>query len=154
MIRIILSMLSAVVAVVFGMQNWENVPVNLLVGPPTRIRLVFLLLMAGGVGYLWAFVRGVRREVSLRRWNRDLRKRLHIYESAHAEVMTENVDADSDAIEDDLVPRPRLINGRRPRKTRLPARAGKTVDRSATMAISDGDEDDELLAPTGRALRR
>jgi len=86
MLRILTSMLAAVVAVIFGYQNWENVPVNLIFGPPTRIRLVFLFLIAGGFGYLMAFIRGARRELRVRAQNRSLRRRLRGYEAASAEM--------------------------------------------------------------------
>ncbi len=74
--RILTVMVVTAGLVVFGAQNWDNVPVHLIFGPPTHIRLVFLILIAVGVGYVAGVVRSIRREVRLRGEVKQLRKRL------------------------------------------------------------------------------
>ncbi len=76
MTRILTVMVVTAGLVVFGAQNWDNVPVHLIFGPPTHIRLVFLILIAIGVGYVAGVVRSIRREVRLRGEVKQLRKRL------------------------------------------------------------------------------
>jgi uncharacterized integral membrane protein len=80
--RILAVMAATAAMVVFGAQNWDNVPVQLIFGPPTRVRLVFLLLIAAGAGYVLAALRSFGRELRLRGELRQLRRQLHAVASA------------------------------------------------------------------------
>ena len=82
MTRILTVMVATAGLVVFGAQNWDNVPVHLIFGPPTHVRLVFLILIATGVGYVGALLRSMRREVRLRGEIRQLRKQLKAVDEA------------------------------------------------------------------------
>jgi len=82
MTRILTVVVVTVALVVFGAQNWDNVPVHLIFGPPTRVRLVFLILIAAGIGYVTALLRGFRREARLRGEVRQLRKQLKAFDEA------------------------------------------------------------------------
>ena len=72
MVRFIKALLVMGALSVFGAQNWDNVPVNLLLGG-TRVHLFLLLLIAGGAGYVFALVRGIQHDSRLRQENRNLR---------------------------------------------------------------------------------
>ncbi len=50
MTRILAAICLSAGMVVFGAQNWDHVPISLLFGAPTRIRLVFLLAIGW---YVW-----------------------------------------------------------------------------------------------------
>jgi len=76
MTRILTVMVATAGLVVFGAQNWDNVPVHLIFGPPTRVRLVFLILISAGIGYVTALLRRMRHEVKMRAEIRQLRKKL------------------------------------------------------------------------------
>jgi uncharacterized integral membrane protein len=82
MTRILTVMVATAGLVVFGAQNWENVPVHLIFGPPTRIRVIFLILISAGVGYVVALLRRMRHEVKLRAEIRTLRKQLKALDEA------------------------------------------------------------------------
>jgi uncharacterized integral membrane protein len=70
------ALLIAGLLTIFGAQNWDNVPLLLFFGPPTHIRLIFLLTIAAGVGYMTALIKSARHEVKLMRENRQLREQL------------------------------------------------------------------------------
>ncbi len=58
--------------VLFGLQNSDHVPVSLIVGAPAKIRLIFMLLIAATVGFLASYIRGLVREMRLRKVIRTL----------------------------------------------------------------------------------
>ena len=53
--------------VLFGMQNSDHVPVSLIFGSPTKVRLVFLLAIAAVFGFLVSYIRGLAREIQLKK---------------------------------------------------------------------------------------
>ena len=55
------------VLVIFGMQNSDHVPVSLVIGPPIQIRLIFLLLIAAGCGFLVAYFPSTIRALKLKK---------------------------------------------------------------------------------------
>jgi uncharacterized integral membrane protein len=63
----------AAAATVFGVQNWNDVPIYLFFGPPTRLRLVFVIAIAAGAGYTFATLRTGKHELRLRKENRRLK---------------------------------------------------------------------------------
>jgi len=54
-------------AVLFGIQNFDHVPVYIFWGKALNIRLVFVIAIAGTAGYLIRHFVGLRREERLRR---------------------------------------------------------------------------------------
>jgi uncharacterized integral membrane protein len=71
----------AAAATVFGVQNWDNVPLYLFFGPPTHLRLVFVVAIAAGAGYLYATLRTGKNELRLKKENRKLRTALEVMRS-------------------------------------------------------------------------
>ena len=59
-------MLTAV-AVLFGMQNFDHVPVYIFWGKAINIRLIFVIAIAGVGGYLIRNFIGIAREEALKR---------------------------------------------------------------------------------------
>jgi len=53
--------------VVFGLQNSEHVPISFVVGSPTKVRLVFLLLTSAAIGFLLSHIRSLGREIRLKK---------------------------------------------------------------------------------------
>ncbi len=80
--RILFVMVITAGTVVFGAQNWDNVPVNLIFGAPTHVRLVFLLVIAAAIGYVTAVVRNFGRELRLRAEVRQLRRQVRSLETS------------------------------------------------------------------------
>ena len=54
-------------AIFFGMQNFDHVPVYLFWGKAINIRLIFVIALAGVGGYLIRHFIGIAREDALRR---------------------------------------------------------------------------------------
>lgn len=67
MYKILLTIAVTGLLLLFGMQNSDHVPVSLIVGAPTKIRLVFLLVIAAACGFLVCYVRGLGREIRLKK---------------------------------------------------------------------------------------
>ena len=53
--------------VVFGLQNSEHVPISFVIGSPTKVRLVFLLLTSAAIGFLLSHIRNLGREIRLKK---------------------------------------------------------------------------------------
>ncbi len=60
--------------VLFGMQNSDHVPVSLIFGSPTKVRLVFLLAVAAVFGFLVSYIRSLGREIGMKKEIRKLGK--------------------------------------------------------------------------------
>ncbi len=71
----------AAAATVFGVQNWDNVPLYLFFGPPTHLRLVFVIAIAAGGGYLFATLRTGKNELRLKKDNHKLKLALEAMRS-------------------------------------------------------------------------
>lgn len=67
MTRIILFLVFTSLGVVFVVQNSERVSIQLIIGNPISIRLVFLLLIFFALGYFRAKWENLHRERKLRR---------------------------------------------------------------------------------------
>ena len=65
--QILMTVAATVVLVLFGVQNSDHVTVSLIVGRPTEIRLIFLLLIAASSGFLLCYVRGLNREIQFKK---------------------------------------------------------------------------------------
>jgi len=68
---------------IFAMENSDHVPVSFVVGTPTKIRLVFLLIMAAAGGFVCAYVRGLTHEIALKK---QIRKLIDLNRTALARV--------------------------------------------------------------------
>lgn len=55
------------IALLFGMQNFDHVPVYFFMGKAINIRLIFVIAIAGVVGYLIRYFIGISREDALKR---------------------------------------------------------------------------------------
>ena len=67
MFKIFMTAGATLLLVLFGLQNSDHVPVSLIVGTPSKIRLIFLLFIAATVGFLASYIRGLVREMKLRK---------------------------------------------------------------------------------------
>ena len=65
--QILLTVVATLVFVIFAIQNSDHVPVNFIVGEPTQIRLIFLILIAATAGFLFSYIRGLAREIQLKK---------------------------------------------------------------------------------------
>lgn len=72
MYKILITMVMTGLVVLFGMQNFDHVPVSFIVGSPIKVRLVFLLAMAAACGFLFSYIQGLSREIRLKREIRKL----------------------------------------------------------------------------------
>lgn len=77
--------------VLFGMQNSEHVPLSLIVGSPTKVRLVFLLAVAATAGFMVSYIRSLNREIQLKR---EIRRLSAMYQAALAKNMKDDDDDD------------------------------------------------------------
>ena len=67
MYKMILTAATIGILVIFGMQNSDHVPVSLIIGPPIKIRLIFLLLIAASCGFLVAYFTSMVRGMKLKK---------------------------------------------------------------------------------------
>lgn len=67
MVRLIGAIVLCMLGAVFVIQNADHVSLQLFVGDPLRIRLIFLLMSCFAVGYLTCFFTRLKHEVKLRR---------------------------------------------------------------------------------------
>lgn len=67
MFKVVLVMVATALLVLFGIQNSDHVAVSFVIGGPKQIRLIFLLLIAGTVGFLLSYVFGLSREIQLKK---------------------------------------------------------------------------------------
>ncbi|MBF0442674.1 MAG: LapA family protein [Oligoflexales bacterium] len=86
MLKLFVTILLCVAAVVFIIQNSAPVEVIFLFGSPVKIPLVFLLLIFFMVGYVLAYLLDLKKEVRLKRTIRKLKNRLNMAESGGAVV--------------------------------------------------------------------
>ena len=67
MVKTITTIILTVIGVLFGMQNFDHVPVYVFWGKAINIRLVFVIAIAGIAGYLVRHFMAIAREDALRR---------------------------------------------------------------------------------------
>ena len=65
--KTITTIVLTVVAVLFGMQNFDHVPVYLFWGKPLAIRLIFVIATSGVAGYMIRYLISIRREDELKK---------------------------------------------------------------------------------------
>ena len=67
MAKTITTIILTAVAILFGMQNFDHVPVYIFWGKAVNIRLIFVIAIAGVGGYLIRNIIGIAREEALKR---------------------------------------------------------------------------------------
>ncbi len=67
MVKTIVTVILTVIGVLFGMQNFDHVPVYLFWGKAVNIRLIFVIAIAGVGGYLIRHFVGIAKEDALKR---------------------------------------------------------------------------------------
>ncbi|HIJ55554.1 MAG TPA: hypothetical protein HPQ03_05455 [Deltaproteobacteria bacterium] len=67
MIKTMTTIILTIIGVLFGMQNFDHVPVYIFWGKAINIRLIFVIAIAGVGGYLIRHFVGMAREDALRR---------------------------------------------------------------------------------------
>lgn len=70
--KTITTIVLTVIAVLFSIQNFDRVPVRLLWGNPVEMQLIFVIAIAGIMGYLIRYFIGIRREEELKKRYRTL----------------------------------------------------------------------------------
>lgn len=66
MIRTVTTIAITVIVVLFGMQNFDHVPIYFFLGKAVHIRLVFVIAISGVIGYLIRSIIGIGREERLK----------------------------------------------------------------------------------------
>ncbi|MEE8399097.1 MAG: hypothetical protein V3S89_08825 [Desulfobacterales bacterium] len=67
MFKTITTIILTAIGLLFGMQNFDHVPVYLFMGKAINIRLIFVIALSGVAGYLIRHFIGITREETLRR---------------------------------------------------------------------------------------
>ena len=67
MVKTIATIMMTAVGVLFGVQNFDHVPVYLFFGKAIQIRLIFVIAIAGVGGYLARYFIGIMREDVLKK---------------------------------------------------------------------------------------
>ena len=65
--KILMTFALIALLVIFGMQNSDHVVVSFIFGGPVRVRLIFLLLIAAAGGFIAAYIKGLGREIRLKK---------------------------------------------------------------------------------------
>ena len=73
--KTITTIVLTVIAVLFSIQNFDRVPLRLLWGNPVEMQLIFVIAIAGIIGYLIRYFIGIRREEELKKRYRALAER-------------------------------------------------------------------------------
>jgi len=92
MFKTVTTIVLTALGVLFGMQNFDHVPVHLFWGKAVNIRLIFVIAIAGLAGYLIRHFIGMAREDRLRRQIHA--ERLHSADRLKRRKMTDNHDVD------------------------------------------------------------
>ncbi|NVM57905.1 MAG: hypothetical protein HWN51_07285 [Desulfobacterales bacterium] len=74
MYKTLTTIILTVGTVLFGIQNFDHVPVYIFWGKVIRIRLIFVIAIAGTGGFLLRHFVGIRREERLKRQFQMLRR--------------------------------------------------------------------------------
>ncbi len=75
MFKTVTTIILTVIVVLFSIQNFDHVSVDLFFGKPINIRLIFVIAISGTVGYLTRHFIGIDREEKLKRQVRLLDRR-------------------------------------------------------------------------------
>lgn len=67
MFKTIITIIITVIGVLFSIQNFNHVPLYIISGKAVNIRLIFVIAIAGVVGYLIRHFYGIAREERLKR---------------------------------------------------------------------------------------
>ena len=67
MFKTIITIIVTVIGVLFSIQNFDHVPLYIISGKAVNIRLIFVIAIAGVVGYLIRHFYGIAREERLKK---------------------------------------------------------------------------------------
>lgn len=76
--KIVMTASATLFLVLFGMENSQHVPISLIIGSPTQVRLIFLLAIAAAAGFLVAYIRGLFREI---RFKKEIRRMIKAHKA-------------------------------------------------------------------------
>ncbi len=65
--KILITILTTTIVVLFALQNFEHVPIYFFNAKPVQIRLFFIIIFSGVIGWLIRFITGVQREENLKK---------------------------------------------------------------------------------------
>lgn len=65
--KILLTIIITTVVVLFAIQNFGHVPINFFGGKPVYIRLFFVMVFSGVIGWLIRFITGMHREEEIKK---------------------------------------------------------------------------------------
>ncbi|HIJ79393.1 MAG: hypothetical protein OEY01_10575 [Desulfobulbaceae bacterium] len=85
--KILVTIVVTTVVMLFAMQNFGHVPINFFGSKPLYIRLFFVIVFSGVLGWLIRFITGMHREEELKRRYRVL---LNEYKRLKAQVSQED----------------------------------------------------------------
>lgn len=89
--QILLIVSATTLLVLFGAQNSDHVAVSFIVGTPTKVRLIFLLLTSAATGFLFSNFWGLSRE---RRLKLDIRRLTELRRSTLARIAKQEREED------------------------------------------------------------
>ena len=70
--KIIITIILTTLVILFGAQNFDHTAIFLFTGKPIHIRVIFLIAIAGAIGYLLRYLTSVHREEQLKKSYRNL----------------------------------------------------------------------------------
>jgi uncharacterized integral membrane protein len=70
--KIIITIILTTLVILFGAQNFDHTAIYLFNGKPTHIRVIFLISIAGAIGYLIRYLTSVHNEEQLKKSHRHL----------------------------------------------------------------------------------
>ena len=71
--KILLTIIITTIAVLFGLQNFDHVPIYFFAGKPVQVRLIFVMAICSAIGYLLRFMIGISKEDALKKKYRMMR---------------------------------------------------------------------------------
>ena len=86
MMKLVGTILLCVAAVIFVIQNSSPVEVLFLFGSPAKVPLVLLLLIFFIIGYVWAYLRDLKKEVRFKKKIKSLRSKLNMVHGGELEA--------------------------------------------------------------------
>ncbi len=77
MLRTIITIIVTTIVVLFSLQNFDHVPIYFFWGKPVSIRLVFVIAIAGVLGYMIRLFTSINREEQLKKQMQAMMRRDH-----------------------------------------------------------------------------
>ncbi len=82
MIKMVTIFILSILGIIFVIQNSDHINIQLLVGHPIQIRLIFVLLTFFLMGFFVAYIRGLKKE-------NDMQRKLKLLQSERQQLMQE-----------------------------------------------------------------